>query len=481
MKKDKQMKDTKTTGQVFTPKWIVRKILDMCMYNGTGILGKHLMDNSCGDGAFLTSAVRRYCSAFFIKNEKSAESYEKLRKDLGTYIHGMDIDGDAIAECIDNLNKEAAQNGVYGVDWDVRRCDALTERKYDCRMDFIVGNPPYVRVHNLRDSYRDMRDEFSFMKSGMTDLYLAFFEIGFAMMTPTGVMCYITPSSWFMSKAARELRDYIKRSRTLRTIIDFGHEQVFENATTYAAISLFVHNSHSDTFRFYKADRNEENVMTESHRFKILRFDKAFTEAGLILGDSDTVDRVSSIINSSAKGNVQVKNGFATLCDHVFIGDDVPMSDFTIDIVKASTGKWTSCLFPYYCDGQLVPEDELFQWDEVRDYLESHKAELLDRRNDSPVWYGFGRTQGIKDICKKKIALNCIIRDIDDIKMESVDEGEGVYSGLYILGLSMEEARDILLKQEFVDYVKSLRKYKRGGYYTFNSRDVEKYILSKLA
>lgn len=475
-----QTKDKKTTGQVFTPKWIVRKMLDMCMYNGTGILDKHLMDNSCGDGAFLTSAVRRYCSAFFIRNEKSADSYEKLRKDLGTYIHGMDIDGDAIAECVENLNKEAVQNGVYGVDWDVRRCDALSERKYDCRMDFIVGNPPYVRVHNLQSSYSAVK-KFGFAKSGMTDLYLAFFEIGFRMMSPDGVMCYITPSSWFMSKAARELRDYIKRSRSLRTIIDFGHEQVFENATTYAAISLFVHDSCSPSFRFCSARLSEENVMTESRGFMTLMFDKAFTEAGLILGDPDTVDAVSAIVNSSGKGKVQVKNGFATLCDRVFIGDGVPESDFTIDIVKASTGKWTKCLYPYYCDGLPVPEEDLFRQQDVRDYLESHRAELLDRRNDSPVWYGFGRSQGVKDVCTKKIALNCIIRDIGDIKMESVDEGEGVYSGLYILGLSMEEARGILLKQEFVDYVKSLRKYKRGGYYTFNSRDVEKYILSKLA
>jgi len=469
------MADTKTTGQVFTPKWIVGKILDISMYNGTGILGKHLIDNSCGDGAFLVSAVRRYCSAFFIRHDSSAESMAKLRSDLETYIHGIDIDGDAVAGCIHRLDEEVARHGLFGIGWDVSRQNALTEKRFDGKMDFVVGNPPYVRVHNLRNSYSAVKS-FSFAKSGMTDLYLAFFEIGFRMMSPAGVLCYITPNSWFMSKAAREMREHIRKDRKLRAIIDLGHEQVFDNATTYTAITLFRNGSVSDTFGF--CTLNPETGVTVFR--DSLEFDTAFTETGLILGKQESVRRVSEILNSSPDGTVHVKNGFATLCDDVFIGDDVPDSDFTIDVLKASTGRWTRCLYPYYCDGKLVPEQELFKDNTVREYLESHKQELLKGRKDSPDWYGFGRTQAIKDVCTKKVAINCIIRDIGDLRIESVDEGQGVYSGFYTLGLEAGEVRRILMRQEFIDYVMMLRKYKRGGYYTFNTKEVERYIQSKL-
>ena len=43
---------------------------------------------------------------------------------------------------------------------------------------------------------------------------------------------------------------------------------------------------------------------------------------------------------------VSVKNGFATLADKVFIGD-FDFTEGTIDILKASTGKWSKCIYPY--------------------------------------------------------------------------------------------------------------------------------------
>ena len=42
----------KERGEVFTPNNIVCDILDSCGYTGSCIVGKHVIDNSCGDGAF---------------------------------------------------------------------------------------------------------------------------------------------------------------------------------------------------------------------------------------------------------------------------------------------------------------------------------------------------------------------------------------------------------------------------------------------
>ena len=55
----------KHSGQVFTPDYLVADILDFCGYvESPRILGKHIIDNSCGEGAFLCEIVGRYCRAF---------------------------------------------------------------------------------------------------------------------------------------------------------------------------------------------------------------------------------------------------------------------------------------------------------------------------------------------------------------------------------------------------------------------------------
>lgn len=55
----------KNNGQVFTPDYIVDKILDMACYYGKNILKKDIIDNSCGSGAFFKKIVIRYCEQAF--------------------------------------------------------------------------------------------------------------------------------------------------------------------------------------------------------------------------------------------------------------------------------------------------------------------------------------------------------------------------------------------------------------------------------
>ena len=43
----------KKNGVVYTPENIVNLLLKEVDYNGKKILKKHVMENSCGDGAFL--------------------------------------------------------------------------------------------------------------------------------------------------------------------------------------------------------------------------------------------------------------------------------------------------------------------------------------------------------------------------------------------------------------------------------------------
>lgn len=55
----------KENGVVYTPDYVVRMILDESDYDGEEILQKHVIDNSCGAGAFLKEIVHRYINSFF--------------------------------------------------------------------------------------------------------------------------------------------------------------------------------------------------------------------------------------------------------------------------------------------------------------------------------------------------------------------------------------------------------------------------------
>ena len=186
-KKETEITKTKHAGQVFTPNFIVEAMLDYCGYRGELVLGKHVIDNSCGDGAFLKVIVRTYILAAKIHGLDK----EEIKKHLATFVHGVDNDKEAYLSCRENLCNVAAEYGIDNVEWDLRYDNALLLHDFDGRMDYVVGNPPYVRVHNLDASYEEVK-RFKFANGGMTDLYLAFFELGFRMLNAGGQLCYIT-------------------------------------------------------------------------------------------------------------------------------------------------------------------------------------------------------------------------------------------------------------------------------------------------
>lgn len=471
----KENKKSKKIGQVFTPEYLVNNMLDYIGYIGSNIIGKHIIDNSCGDGAFLKSIVERYCDEAI----KSGVDSNCIKRDLETYIHGIDIDAIAFQKCIANLNQLVQKFGIENVKWDLYNQDSLSVDKFNDKMDYVVGNPPYVRVHNLEASYDEVK-QYKFAIGGMTDLYLVFFELGFNMLNENGKLCYITPSSWINSVAGHNMRTHILREQNLVSLVDLGHFQPFDGITTYTMISLFSKEKKDKTFDYYTYDGNNHcRIFCDN-----ISLDDCYIDSQFYLSDSNSLNMLRDIKMKIYPKYVEVKNGFATLADSVFIGDDLPDSNITIRVLKASTGKWYKCLFPYDSKGKLLPPSVVLSDDNVREHFEKHKSDLLKGREVYPTFYEFGRTQALLDVSKDKIAINTLLRTGKDLKIEKVDAGCGVYSGLYIiteLELSIDAVRNILMSEEFANYVRLLKKYKSGGYYTFSTKDVQQYLNYKIS
>jgi len=467
----KNISNEKENGRIYTPDYIVNSILNLSGYTGPAILKKHVIDNSCGDGAFLVEIVRRYCSVA----KEANLSPEEIREDLMQYIHGIEIESTELDKCRERITQVAAEYDIKDVNWNLLCGDTLMIHDFDGKMDFVLGNPPYVRVHNLGTPL-DVVKSFSFAQGGMTDLFIVFYEIGIRMLTPNGVLGYITPSSFFNSVAGAYMRQVLVRDCLLDKIVDLKHYQAF-SSTTYTTIAILRQNKTSDSVDYYRFDESD----LKPQFVEALTPDDYYLGGNFYFAKKKDLQMLKEITANQDKCDISVKNGYATLCDSVFIGKFPFRSRMIIPVIKASKGIKQQIIYPYDRNAKLFPERKLKRYRRVYQYLLSKKDILINRSNEKDkemYWYAFGRSQALLDTYKDKLTINTLLRDEQDLKCVEAPAGVGVYGGLYIISdtFSHEDIISTLKTPEFAAYIALLAKYKSGGYYTFSSKDIQAYL-----
>ena len=263
----------------------------------------------------------------------------------------------------------------------------------------------------------------------------------------------------------------------MNIVIDLGKIQVFDNIMSYTTITLFQKNKNFDNILYIDYETQKESILSY---FDIFQDGLMYFESAEIL---HLISMINISYNMSSNNCISVKNGYATLADKIFINNNIENTDIVLPVLKASTGKWSKCIFPYNEAGNPYSEDYIEQYyPYIYKYLKMHKEKLISRSLEkNSDWFLFGRSQGIKDTFKHKIAINTMIKNKNSIKLNVVEKGNGVYSGLYILtNYTYDDIYNAVYSDEFIIYLKSLKKYKSGGYYTFSSKDLEKYLVYKL-
>ncbi|MCD6372892.1 MAG: Eco57I restriction-modification methylase domain-containing protein, partial [Thermococcus sp.] len=105
--------------------------------------------------------------------------------------------------------------------------------------DFIVGNPPYVRIQNLKKEspeYVEFLNNFYESSHKNYDLAIPFIERGYSLLKEDGELGFIVTKKWMKADYGEKLREILSREKAVRLIVDFGDEQVFKGATTYTMI-----------------------------------------------------------------------------------------------------------------------------------------------------------------------------------------------------------------------------------------------------
>jgi len=277
-----------------------------------------------------------------------------------------------------NINKFLYENKIRNTKLDILNKDTLKVSKYNGKIDFVLGNPPYVRVHNLNNQYEEVK-KYLFSDNGMTDLYITFYEIGLKMLKKNGTLCYITPNSFCNSLAAKKLREYIKDTQSMELIMDLGHYQPF-NVNTYTCICKIVNNSKFETCKYYKYDIKTGNKEFISN----IKYSDLFIDNNIILSSNN--QKFLPLLRYKSKNKILVKNGFATLNDKVFIQNKFPFKENQIDVIKGSTSEWKKCIYPYDKDGKLIPFEDLDK--EVQEYLNNHKKDLIKENKKYNLYKG---------------------------------------------------------------------------------------------
>lgn len=324
--KNEQLSDElikiKHRGKIYTPDYLVKIILNQGNYVDGNINKKHVIDNSCGDGQFIVHIVDRYVNDFF----KNSNNISELKNQLETYIHAIEIDKNEINTCIDRCNKLVSAYGIENVNWDFINGDTLQIDKFNNKMDFVVGNPPYVRVHNLNDNFNSVKN-YLFGNGGMTDLYIIFYEIGIKMLNQTGILSYITPSSFFTSVAGTNMRNYLLDNNLIESICDLKHFQAF-NATTYTTIVCLNKSLKVDNVKYYEFDtQNLCPIYIDTLNKKDYLINGSF-----YFSTQSNLKMLRKILCNFKTAEVSIKNGFATLNDKVFINNFDFESKFIIPV-----------------------------------------------------------------------------------------------------------------------------------------------------
>jgi len=115
---------------------------------------------------------------------------------------------------------------------------ALVVKNY-MEYDYVVGNPPYVRIQNLPDSQKAMMDTLYDATTGNYDIYCPFYERGLDWLAEdTGKLGFITPNQFMVTDYGEGLRRVLLEDSQIEEVYDFRDSGVFEDATNYPAVVI---------------------------------------------------------------------------------------------------------------------------------------------------------------------------------------------------------------------------------------------------
>ncbi|SES88734.1 Eco57I restriction-modification methylase domain-containing protein [Hymenobacter actinosclerus] len=241
-------------GAVYTRAWVVELMLDLAGYAAPrNLVDARAVEPSVGQGAFLLPMVARLLTSCRVQRRPWLDCRDSLR--------AYDVDATALKQCRRHVQQLLIEAGVCGPDAEALLNAWLVETDYlllvgrttghtsqlpglfdepvAAGVDFVLGNPPYVRVESIPEAQNARyRHLFPTMR-GRADLYVGFFEAALRQLRPNGVCAFICADRWMLNQYGESLRRYITTDFAVELLLEMHDAAAFEDTVSaYPAISL---------------------------------------------------------------------------------------------------------------------------------------------------------------------------------------------------------------------------------------------------
>lgn len=224
-------------GVVYTKRWVVELLLDLSGYiPDRNLVDAIAVEPSAGDGAFLGPMVERLiascrqqdkplssCRDSIVAYELNEQSAAKAR--------------DLVVNRLIDLEVDALTAESLAGSW-VRTGDFLFDA-HKIAADFVIGNPPYVRLEEIpEETALFYRNAYPTMV-GRADLYVAFFEAALRQLRDGGVCSFICADRWMRNQYGAELRELITSGFAVDVVLEMHNADAFhDEVDAYPAVTV---------------------------------------------------------------------------------------------------------------------------------------------------------------------------------------------------------------------------------------------------
>lgn len=233
------LESRKKSGSERTPDEIIKYMLDILEYDENTSVQRSIIDPSCGTGTFIKQILDRFIDGLYKNNIANAFKEKLLKcklvraydtKPSNVYVTKIVIVSTLIKKQliqeIDDVLEMMENLPVYCQDF------LCVEEK----SDYIIGNPPYIRLQNMDAEYRKFVKNNFVCATGRFDIFTCFLEKSDKLLNINGRMCLITSNKYLTTNYGKGIREYLSATGHVRKLVDLSDTKFFGAAVLPAII-----------------------------------------------------------------------------------------------------------------------------------------------------------------------------------------------------------------------------------------------------
>lgn len=233
------LESRKKSGSERTPDEIIKYMLDIIGYDETVSYAKTIVDPACGTGTFVKQIIDRFIDGLYV-NEVTNTYKEKLlehkliraydTKPSNVFVTKIVIISSLVKR---NLIREMKDVLDMAIKLPVYCRDFLCVGD---NSDYIIGNPPYIRLQNMSVEYRKFIKDNFVSATGRFDIFTCFLEKSDKLLNENGRMCLITSNKYLTANYGVGIRKYLSQTGHVRKLVDLYDTKFFGAAVLPAII-----------------------------------------------------------------------------------------------------------------------------------------------------------------------------------------------------------------------------------------------------